>query len=48
MDLYEAIEITERWLTRIVQISDYYIAPSEEEYEAIKICMEAAREQAGV
>ena len=46
MNLYEAIEVIEKWLTRI-KCDDYRIALSADEYEALKICCkEAAREEA--
>ena len=48
MDLYEAIELAENWLMRIVRDDRYPVAPSAEEYEALKICLEAARDKAGV
>lgn len=48
MDLYEAIEIVEYWLMRIVRGDDYPVAPSAEECEALKICLDAARDKAGV
>ena len=46
MDLYEAIEVVER----MIDIDDiqYNPAHTEEEEEAIKVCLEAARDKAGV
>ena len=46
MDIYEAIEIVER----MIDIYDIQYNPSftEEEEEAIKVCLEAARDKAGV
>ena len=41
MDLYEAIEIVDEWLL-------YHANPDDEVVEAIKICLEAARDKAGV
>lgn len=50
MDLYEAIEVVEGVLQRIENGSDYRIVtePGDYIYDAIKICLEAARDKAGV
>ena len=44
MDLYEAIEVVDEWINKYEQ----FIEPGNELIEAMKICLEAARDKAGV
>ena len=50
MDLYEAIENVENWIEHIENQPRYIhtIEHGDEALEAIKICLEAARDKAGV
>ena len=47
MDLYEAIEIVDEWLRSFDGIVDWD-SPAAELLQAVKICLEAARDKAGV
>lgn len=47
MDLYEAIEVVDMWV-RSFGRPDEWGTSAEELLEAIKICLEAARDKAGV
>ena len=50
MDLYEAIEVVEDWVNRVEgnprKIT--MVAAGDEVFESIKVCLEAARDKAGV
>ena len=50
MDLYDAIEIVENWIEHIENQTRYIhtIEQGDEVVEAIKFCLEAARDKAGV
>lgn len=47
MDLYEAIDILNEYVAYCENRQEGY-RPNSEELEAIKICLEAARDKAGV
>lgn len=47
MDLYEAIEVLEDYITYCINRQEGY-RPNREELEAMKVCLEAARDKAGV
>lgn len=47
MDLYEAIEIVDEWLHEWINMRSQ-LAPDSDAIQAIKICLEAARDKAGV
>ena len=44
MDLYEAIEVVSDWIDKYEQ----FIEPDNELIEAMKICLDAARDKAGI
>ena len=51
MDLYEAIDVLQEYITYCVvdgYQGDPRAMPTNEELEAMKICLEAARDKAGV
>jgi hypothetical protein len=47
MDLYEAIEVVDEWLHKWVNLRSQQ-APDSDAIQAIKICLEAARDKAGI
>lgn len=47
MDLYEAIEVVEAYLNDCEAAAGIY-RPDDREIEAFKICLEAAKDKAGV
>ena len=48
MGLYEAIDILDEFFNKESDNSDTYYIIGSEEWEAIKICLEAAKDKAGV
>ncbi len=48
MDLYEAIDILEEYVDYADDRGRAFATPTTEELEAIKVCLEAARDKAGV
>ncbi len=48
MDLYEAIDILNEYVAYADDRGRAFATPTAEELEAMKICLEAARDKAGV
>lgn len=50
MDLYDAIEVVEAWVNRVEENPRKIamVAAGDEVIESIKVCLEAARDKAGV
>lgn len=48
MDLYEAIEVLSDYVTYLCDYDRPFAVPTKEELQAIKICLEAAKDKAGM